>query len=56
MSDERINSFKMSTHSITPNLTYYGTKIRVEFNGSYLKQDKIAFNRGKVGTIYIVRR
>ena len=40
-SDERINSMKMLNHSITPNLDYYGTKARVEFNGSCLKQDKL---------------
>ena len=52
--DEKINSIKMSNHSITPNLDYYGTKRRVEFNGSCLKQDKITFNHGKVVNIYIV--
>ena len=54
MSDERINSIKTSNHSITPNLDYYGTKTRVEFNGSCLKQDRIIFNHRKVVNIYIV--
>ena len=54
MSDERINSVKTPNHSITPNLDYYGTKTRVEFNGSCLKQDKVTFNHGKVVNIYIV--
>ena len=54
LSDEKINSIKTSNHSITPNLDYYGTKRRVEFNGSCLKQDKITFNHGKVVNIYIV--
>ena len=48
LSDENINSIKTSNHSITPNLDYYGTKRRVEFNGSCLKQDNITFNHGKV--------
>ena len=39
-SDERINSIKTPRYSITPNLDYYGTKTRVEFDGSCLKQDK----------------
>ena len=39
LSDERIDSIKTPNHSITPNLNYYGTKTRVEFNGSCLKQD-----------------
>ena len=35
LSDKRINSVKASNHSNTPNLHYYGTKTRVEFNGSW---------------------
>ena len=54
LSDEKINSIKTPNHSITPNLDYYGTKTRVEFNGSCLKQDKVTFNHGKVVNIYIV--
>ena len=30
-SDEKMNSIKTPNHSITPNLDYYGTKTRVEF-------------------------
>ena len=45
---EKTNSIKTSNHSITPNLSYYGTKTRVEFNGSCLKQDKVTFNHGKI--------
>ena len=54
LSDVRINSITTPNHSITPNVDYYGTKTRVEFNGSCLKQDKITFNHGKVVNIYIV--
>ena len=36
---EKINSFKTPNHSVTPNVNYYGTKTRVEFNVSCLKQD-----------------
>ena len=32
---------------------YYGTKARVKFNGSCLKQDKVTFNHGKVVSIYV---
>ena len=46
MTDEKIN------HIRTPN--YYGTKTRVEFNGSCLKQDIATFNHKKVVNIYIV--
>ena len=54
LSDERINSIKTPNYSITPSLDYYGTKTRVEFNGSCLKQDSVTFNHGKVVNIYIV--
>ena len=46
--------FRKSNHSITPNLDYYGTKTRVEFNGSCLKQDSVTFDHGKIVNIYIV--
>ena len=54
MSDESINSIITSYHEITRNLSYYGNKTRVEFNGSSLKQDKITFDQGKILNIYIV--
>ena len=40
LSDERINSITTSNYSITPELSHYGTKTRVKFNRSCLKQDK----------------
>ena len=40
--------------SSTPFLDYYGTKTRVEFSGSCLKQYKITNTHGKVVNIYIV--
>ena len=36
------------------NLSFFGTKSRVEFNGSCLKLDKITYVNGKVLKIYIV--
>ena len=53
-SDEKINSIKTPNHRITPTLDCYGTKTRVEFNGSCFKQDSVTFNHGKVVSIYIV--
>ena len=41
LSDERINSITPSNYSISPSLDYFGAKIRVKFNGSCLKQDKL---------------
>ena len=52
--DERINSITASNHSITPELSYYGTKIRVKFNGSCLKQDRIKYTHGTIINIYAV--
>ena len=40
-SDGRINSITAFNYSITPELSYYGRKIRVKFSGGYLKLDKI---------------
>ena len=54
MSDERINSITASIYKVTPQLSYYGTKTRIEFNGSCLKQDSVTFNHKKVVNIYIV--
>ena len=52
--DERINSITASNHSITPELSYYGTRIRVKFNGSCLKQDRIKYTHGTIINIYAV--
>ena len=39
---------------LTPSLNYFGTKIRVKFSGSCLKQDKVIYTHGKIVNIYIV--
>ena len=54
LSDERINSIIVSNYSSTPELSYFGTKTRVKFDGSCLKQDKITYNYGTIVNIYIV--
>ena len=54
LSDERINSITTSNYSITPELNNYGTKTRVTFSGSCLKQDKATYNHGTIVNIYIV--
>ena len=54
MSDEKINSIKTPNHSITPNLSYYGTKTRVEINRSCLNKGKVTFNHGRRVAIYTV--
>ena len=42
-----------SDNSLTPALSYYGTKTRVKFTGSCLKQPKVSYTHGKVVNIYI---
>ena len=54
LSDGCINSITASNNSITPELSYYRSKIRVKFNGSCLKQVKITYTHGKIVNIYIV--
>ena len=54
MPDEKINSIKTPNHGITPNLSYYGTKTRVEFNGNCSKQDKVTFDHEIIVNICIV--
>ena len=46
LSEAKINSNTASNHSISSELSFYGTKTRVEFNGSCLKQDKVTYNHG----------
>ena len=54
LSAESIKPSITSDNSLTPALNYYGTKTRVKFSGSCLKQSKISYNRGEVVNIYIV--
>ena len=53
LSAESIKPPTTYDNSLTPTLNYYGTKARVKFTGSYLKQSKISYTRGKVVNIYI---
>ena len=54
LSDEGLDSITASNYKITPELSFYGTKTRVEFNGSCLKQNRVTYNYGKIVNIYIV--
>ena len=54
LSDERLDSITASNYKITPELIFYGTKTKAEFNGSCLKQDKITHNHGTIVNIYIL--
>ena len=54
LSAESIKPPTTFDNSLTPALNYYGTKTRVKFIGSCLKQSKISFTHGKVVNMYIV--
>ena len=51
---ENIKPPATSDNSLTPALSYYGTKTRVKFSGSCLKQLNVSYTHGKVVNIYIV--
>ena len=54
LSDENITTPPTSDCSLNPQLSYFGTKTRVEFRGSCLKQDKLIYTHGKTVKTYIV--
>ena len=54
LSNEITKPPSTTNDSLAPTLSYVGSKIRVKFNGSCLKQDKITYNRGTIMNIYIV--
>ena len=54
LSAETIKPPATSDNSLTPAVSYYGTKARVKFTGSCLQQPKVSYTHGKVVNIYIV--
>ena len=54
LSNESIKPRTTSNNSLNRILNFYGTKTKVSFDMSCLKQDKITFNHGKIVNIYIV--
>ena len=54
LSAETIKLPSTSDNSLTPAVSYYGTKTRVKFTGSCLKQPKISYTHGTIVNIYIV--
>ena len=54
LSNKSIKPPTTSDNSLTPILNYYGTKTKVSFDMSCLKQEKVTFNHGKIVNIYIV--
>ena len=54
LSSESIKPPTTSDNSLTPALNYHGTKTRLKFSESCLKQPQISYTHGKVVNIYIV--
>ena len=54
LSGESITPLTTSDNSLAPALSYYGTKTRLKFNGSCLKQPNPSYTHGKTVNIYIV--
>ena len=54
LSFETIMPPSTSDNSLTPALSYYGTKTRVKFTGICLKQSNISYNHRAIVNIYIV--
>ena len=54
ISDQIIKPPTISDNSPAPELNFYGTKTRVRFTGSCLKQDKITYIHGKTVKVYTV--
>ena len=53
MSNKIIKPPTTSSNSLARKLCYFGTKTRIKFNGSCLKQDKITYTHGTtVNTVY----
>ena len=53
LSSESIKAISTSDISLTPTLSYYGTKIKVKFTGSCLKPSKFSYAHRKIVNIYI---
>ena len=54
LSDENITAPSAPNNFLNPSLEYLGTKLKVRFSGSCLKQNAITYNHGKSVNIYIV--
>ena len=55
LSDETITPYETSDNSLTPLIDHYGTRIRLKFNGSCLKQpNKLTYDHGRKVNFYIV--
>ena len=56
LSNEKIGSAKTSNHDQSPRLVYDNARIKLNFSGDLLNQDKITYNHGPIVNIYVVYR
>ena len=56
MSNEKIGSIKTSNYNQDPRLVYDNARIKLNFSGDLLKQDKVTYNHGPIINICIVYR
>ena len=54
MSDESIKAPSAPNNFLNPSLDYLGTKTKVRFSKSRLKQDKVTYSHGEIVNIYTV--
>ena len=54
LSAETIKPPATSDYSLSPTVSYSGTKTKLKFTGSCLKQSKISYTHGTIANIYIV--
>ena len=55
LSDETITPYATSDNSLTPLINHYGTRVRLKFNGSCLKQsNKLTYDYGRKVNVYVV--
>ena len=54
LSNVKIRTPTTWNNSLSPKMKWYNSKIRVEFKGSFLKQDKVSFTPNSVVNLFIV--
>ena len=54
LSNEKIGSTKTSNYDQSPRLAYDNARIKLNFIGDLLKQDKITYSNGRIVNIYVV--
>ena len=56
LSNQKVSSTKTSNYDQSPRLVYHNARIKLNFSGSILKQDKITYSYGPIVNIFAVYR